>query len=84
MWGHMGGYGWNGGWGWMSFGMIGMVLLWIVIIVAIVALVRLLWKSQDSPAERHESTALDILRERYARGDISQEEFERKKHKLGN
>lgn len=78
MWGHMGNYGW------MGFGMISMALLWILIIVAVVALVRLIWKSQSAPTGQFEDTALDILRERYARGDISPQEFERKKRELGS
>lgn len=38
MWDHMGYY--NGGWGGMGLGMIGMSLFWILLIVAIVALVK--------------------------------------------
>ena len=82
MWGHMGGYGWDGGWGWG--GMIGMSLFWILIVVAIVALVRGLWGGGASSERRQEKTALDILKERYARGEIEREEFEQKKRDLSN
>ena len=74
----MGAYG--GGWG-MGFGMIGMVLLGVLIIVAIVALVR--WTSGSGPHSRpHSKTALDVLKERYARGEIDKREFEERKHDL--
>lgn len=81
MWGYMGNY--DGGWGWMGFGMIGMSLFWILLIVAIVALVKGTWGSAGAPQRRPEKTALDILRERYARGEIEKEEFEQKKRDLG-
>lgn len=70
-----------GGWGW---GMgIGMVLFWVVVIVAIVVLLRALG-GFGGPRERHrEKTALDILTERYARGEIGKEEFEQKKRDIG-
>ena len=80
MWGYMG----NGGWGWMSFGMIGMSLFWILLAVAIVALVRGTWRSGPSIERPQEKTALDILRERYARGEIEKEEFAQKKRDLAD
>ena len=70
MWGNMGSYGWDGGWAWMGFGMIGMALFWILLIVAIVALVKGMWSSGASAERRQEKPALDILKERYARGEI--------------
>ena len=77
MWGYMGNY--NGGWGWMGFGMIGMALFWIFLIIGIIALVKGTW---GSGASAQEKAALDILKERYARGEIEKEEFEQKKRDL--
>ena len=59
----------NFGFGW---------LLWIIIIVLVVALI---WKNTNErdkyiPFENKE-TALDILKKRYAKGEITKEEFER-------
>ncbi len=69
------------GWG-MGFGGIGMILFWVLIIVGIVVLTKWLAdgpRGSDSPREK---SALDILKEHYARGDISREEFERKRRDL--
>ncbi len=62
-----------------------MTLLWIavfvLIVMAVVYLVRYLQRSgrQETPA--HE-TPLDILKKRYARGEIDKKEFEEKKREL--
>ena len=58
----------------------GMGLTWIIsfiILVVIVWLVFLLVKKNDKP---HQKSALDVLKERYARGEISKEEYEEKKN----
>lgn len=81
---------WNGhGWGMggdygMGFGMIFSVLFWVLVIVGIVLLVRWLGTgtSQQPSAPARESP-LDVLKKRYARGEIGKEEFEEKKKDLG-
>lgn len=78
MWEYMGGHGW----GLMGFGMIGATLFWILLIVAIVLLVKMLWGSGSGIGRTQEKSALDILKERYARGEIEKEEFEQKKRDL--
>jgi putative membrane protein len=80
MWG-----GYDHGWGWgMGFGMISMVLFWVLVIVGIVVLVR--WTAAgtgtSSAGPTSGKTALDILKERYARGEIQRDEFEQKKRDL--
>ena len=70
------------GWGGMGLGMIGMSLFWILLIVAIVMLVKSMQGSCASSGQRQEKTALDIFKERYARGEIEREEFEQKKRDL--
>lgn len=69
------------GWG-MGFGGIGMVLFWVLIIAGIVALVK--WFAAASPRDdsSREKTTLDVIKERYARGEIYREEFEQKKSDL--
>ena len=72
---HMG-PGMMGGWGMGWFGMIFMLLFWVLVIVGLIFLIRWLVQNTRKGAENEGSRALDILKERYARGDISREEFE--------
>ena len=80
MWEYMGRS--NFGWAWMGLGMIGMLLFWILIIVAIVVLVKWISGSRSFAARGQEKTALDILKERYSRGEVDKEEFDQKKRDL--
>jgi len=60
-----------------------MGLGWIVILIAIVAVVWLLLRgSLTGGAQTGRSSALDILKDRYASGEIGREEFEQKKRDL--
>ncbi len=67
------------GMGWL--GMVFMGLFWIVVVVGIALLVVFLARSGNRP-RTGEDSALGILRERYARGEIGKEEFEAKKRDL--
>ncbi len=79
MWGHWGDYG--SGWGGMG---LGMLLIWGLVIAAIVVLVRGGWRSDVGVGRGADKNALEILKERYARGEIGREEFEQKKRDLGS
>jgi putative membrane protein len=60
-----------------------MGLGWTVILIAIVAVVWLLMRGSLAGGAHTERRAiLDILKERYARGEIGREEFEQKKRDL--
>ncbi len=70
-----GGHGWGMGMGWW----------WIIGIVMLVAIIWPLYQrfneNNNVPREPGKS-ALDILKERYARGEIDKQEFEERKRDL--
>lgn len=73
----MDGYGMAGGFG---FGGIFMILWWVLIIVGVVALVK--WVVMSSGGRSGDSQALEILKQRYARGEIDEQEFQKRKREL--
>ena len=77
--GMMGGFGLAG----MGIGLVLMVAFWALVIWAIVSFIR--WLASTSGPGGHVSSAspLEILKQRYARGEINKEEFEQKKKDLG-
>ncbi|HCM81932.1 MAG: hypothetical protein UV63_C0059G0012 [Microgenomates group bacterium GW2011_GWC1_43_11] len=76
------GFGGQGmmGWGFGILGWLFMLLFWLLIILGVVALIRYLARSGRS---REDKTPLDMLKERYAKGEINKKEFEEKKKDLG-
>ncbi len=76
MWGDMGNHGW-----WWGFGPLLMLVFWGLVIVGIVALGKYVFGRSGGEVPRGKS-ALDIFKERYARGEIGKEEFEQKKRDL--
>lgn len=58
-----------------------MILWWVLLIAAIVFLVTWVVKQTSRGGGKHPS-ALDVLKERYARGEISKQEFEEKKRDI--
>ena len=77
---------WHDGWGWghMMFGSFMMILFWGGLIVLIVLAVRGLSGRSDSriPPSSGQQTAMDILKERFAKGEIDKEEYEERKKLL--
>lgn len=64
--------------GWMGIGMLILGLVfWILVIVGLVLLIKYLW--EGGGAKRQTESALEFLKKRYARGEITKEEFEEKK-----
>lgn len=81
MWGDMGTMGW--GWGWGMFGVLHTVLWWVLIVLGIAVLAKWLFRSGAQEGRAAGASALEILKERYARGEIGKDEFEQKKRDLG-
>lgn len=54
----------------------GMILFWTLIIVLAVVLVKKLFNSDGSQSGDHASRAKQILDERYAKGEISREQYQ--------
>ena len=74
-------YGWDmsgGGWLWALGGLVVLIALVALVVWAVNSLSR----ANRGPDERR-AQPLDILRERYARGEISKEQFEEAKRTLG-
>lgn len=72
---HWGEYGGGMGFGWMF-----MVLFWVLIIFGVVYVVQAIFRRAGQPGA--EETSLDILKRRYAKGEITKEEFDRIKDDL--
>lgn len=78
MWGPMEGWGWGMG---IAHGL----LWWVFLVLGIIVLVRFIARGPGAgaaapPAE----TALDILKKRYARGEIGKQEFEEKRRDIAS
>ncbi|HDH34140.1 MAG TPA: SHOCT domain-containing protein [Nitrospirae bacterium] len=69
-WGNFVGMG-SGGFGWII-----MILFWILVILGIVYLVKQIFSDKEVPS-RTES-AENILKKRYAAGEITKEEYNKK------
>jgi putative membrane protein len=70
-------------WEWHGTGMMGggfMWLFWILIVFVAVLLIKA--ASGNSSSNEQRETPLEILEKRYARGEIDEEEFQRRKKEL--
>jgi putative membrane protein len=80
-------YGFN--WGWMVLGGLLMVFFWGALIVAVVLAVQALTRAGSRRPVEATGTpdatpgrALEILKERYARGEITKEQYDSMRHDL--
>lgn len=76
------GFDWNDmmGWGGFGFGWISMLLFWLIIVLVIVFILKYAGISKTANDSK---SPLDILKERYAKGEIDKKEYEEKKRGLG-
>lgn len=67
-------------WGWgMGFGWFFMLLFWALVILGIVAIAK---RMAGGSGGARPKTAIEILQERYARGEIDQQEYQQKRRDL--
>jgi putative membrane protein len=80
---HMG-PGMMGDWGMGWFGGIFMIVFWILILVGLVFVIRWLLQATGKKGDSGQrgSQAIDILKERYARGEIDKAQFDSMKRDL--
>ena len=71
-------------WGWGLLWMVMITAFWLLILLVLVLAVRWLWQAGSGIrfVQPLEESALEILKKRYARGEIGKEEFEAKKRDL--
>ena len=65
-----------------GFGMGFMWIIWIIIIIAAILLAKRYFSPTQKESEPTSESALDLLKKRYAKGEIGKEEFEEKKRDL--
>ena len=70
--------------GWGLGGGIMMIIFWAAIVLFIVWIVREVGGRNNSDKTRHGKSAIEILEERYAKGEIDKKEFEEKKKDLSS
>ena len=76
-WSMMGFWPWMGGW------MIMGVIFWVIVIIAVIYLIK--WaagETKTKSVEPSKKSAIEILEERYAKGEIDKKEFLEKKEDL--
>ena len=67
-WGHMMNYGWPGG-GYM----------WLIFLVVIGVVIYFMFQASKNTRNSALETPLDVLKKRYAKGEITKEEFDKMK-----
>ena len=68
-----GGHGWGMGWWW---------IIGVIVLIAIIWPLAQGFNRNNSATREPQKSALDILKERYARGEIDKQEFEERKKDL--
>jgi len=80
------GYGQMMGYGGFGFGWIFTLIFWALIIWAIIAFVKYISEKSNIKSNSNDQgdSAMKILKERYAKGEINKEEFEQKRKDIEN
>lgn len=67
-------HGWGMGWWWIAGLIVMAIVVWLV--------VKAISPTKPTNAQHSNKSALDILKERYALGEIEKQEFEERKRNL--
>jgi putative membrane protein len=67
------------GWGWGPIGLIFNILLWALIAAIVIAVIRRVFHKRDWHVM---DQSMNIIKERYAKGEITKEQFEQMKKDL--
>ncbi len=80
------GWMWHHNWGWGFGGGLGMILFWALIVFLIVLAVRGVssGRAERAAPARTTDSALQILQERFARGEIDKTEYEERRKVLAS
>ncbi len=76
-WDYWGGQGFG-----MGFGGLLMILFWVGVIAAVVWLISTLVRGGTQAPDTNDPSAMEVLKRRYAQGEISKDEYEQKKKDL--
>ncbi|HKJ98419.1 MAG TPA: SHOCT domain-containing protein [Desulfotignum sp.] len=75
----------DGGRGWgpmMGYGIYGGIFMWILLVAVAVALIYYIFARNKNNPDFSKEDSMEILKKRYARGEISKEEFDRIKKEI--
>ncbi len=75
----------NGGHGWspmMGYGIYGGIFMWILLVAVAVALIYYIFARNKKNPDVTKEDPMEILKKRYAKGEISKEEFDRLKKEM--
>jgi len=59
-----------------------MWIFWILIIIGVVFLIQMMTKNKSRTSSHENESPLEILKKRYARGEMEEEEYERRRKEL--
>lgn len=78
---HWGDYSWGIGF-WMGLGWLFIILFWVLVILGIIYLVKLVVGVGAGKKGTDTETPLEILKRRYAKGEVTKEQFDQMKEDI--
>lgn len=78
-------HGWNPGMGWGAMicgGVLGLLVLAALVVIVVLLFTRTPTERREASGRPASQTPMDILKERYARGEITKEEYQEMREHL--